>query len=62
LSPSPSATFATLAASSLKVLVIFDDWTTVDAGANATTQERFCFLADSTYALDSTHGARIFAA
>lgn len=62
LSPSPSATFATLAAASLKVLVIFDDWTTVDAGANAATQEKFCFLADLTYALDATHGARIFAA
>lgn len=63
LSPPPSATFATLAASSsLKVLVVFDTWTVIDAGGNAATQSVFAFLADSSGALDATHGARAFAA
>ena len=62
LSPSPSATFVSLAGTALKVLVIFDDWTTIEAGANATTQSVFAFLADASGALDATHGARIFAA
>ena len=46
LSPSPSAppaTFATLAASALKVMVIYDDWSVVSARAG---QAKYAFLAD----------------
>lgn len=62
LSPSPSATFATLAASALKVMVLYDTWTTIAAGGNATTQEPYAYLADTVNLLDSTHPARTFAA
>ena len=62
LSPSPSAppaTFATLAASALKVMVIYDDWSVVSARAG---QAKYAFLADSSIALDGSTPARIFAA
>ena len=61
LSPSPSGTFAGLAASAVKVLVVYDTWTVLAAG-NRTEQERYCFLAQSDQTLDATHGARVFAA
>lgn len=62
LSPSPSATFATLAGSALKVMVIYDDWTTISAGGNAATQQPFAYLADANFQLDANHAARVFAA
>ncbi len=62
LTPSPSGTFAALAASALKVMVLYDDWTTISAGANAATQEKYAYLGDVTNALDATHPARVFAA
>jgi len=61
LSPSPSGTFAGLAASAVKVLVVYDTWTVLTAG-NRTEQERYCFLAQADQTLDATHGARVFAA
>lgn len=61
LNPAPSGTFAGLAASALKVLVVYDDWTVLTAG-NRTEQERYCFLAQADGTLDATHGARVFAA
>ena len=62
LSPAPSATFATLAASALKVMVVYDDWNVISAGANAAVQQPYAYLADATYTLDATHPARIYAA
>jgi len=56
LSPPPSATFGTLAASALKVMVIPDDWGTATA-----TQEEYAYLSGTTYRLDSTTRARIYA-
>lgn len=62
LSPSPSASFAALAASGpLKVMVIYDDWTTIVAG-NRTEQEKYCFMANTDGTLDATTDARIYAA
>lgn len=61
LSPAPSGTFAGLAASALKVLVVYDDWTVLTAG-NRTDQERYAFLAQADQTLDATHAARVFAA
>lgn len=62
LNPAPSGTFAALAASALKVVVRYQDWTAVIAGANAATQGKYAFLADTSYELDSTHPARVYAA
>ena len=62
LSPAPSFTFAARAASTLKVMVVYDDWDVIIAGANAVTQAPYAYLADATDALDSTHAARVFAA
>lgn len=61
LSPAPSATFSGLAASALRVSVVYDTWTVLAAGSR-TLQERYAFLGDATGALDSSHVARIFAA
>lgn len=61
LSPAPSATFAGLAASALKVSVVFDTWTVLTAGSR-TLQERYAFLGDATGQLDASHVARVFAA
>ena len=61
LSPAPSATFATLAASSLKVSVVFDKWTVLTAGSR-TLQERYAFLGQADQTLDASHAARTFAA
>ena len=61
LSPAPSATFATLAASALKVMVVYDDWGVITAGARA-TQQRYAYLALADATLDATHAARVFAA
>ena len=61
LSPAPSATFATLAASSLKVLLTYDSWTVLTLGSR-TRQQRYAFQADDAGALDSSTGARIYAA
>ena len=61
LSPAPSATFAGLAASALKVMVVYDDWDVVVAGGR-TTQQRFAYLALADATLDADHAARVFAA
>ena len=61
LSPAPSATFATLAASALKVAVVFDSWTVLTAGSRD-QQERYAFLGKADQTLDATHVARVFAA
>jgi hypothetical protein len=61
LSPAPSATFSTLAASALKVAVVFDSWTVLTAGSRD-QQERYCFLGKADQTLDATHVARVFAA
>jgi hypothetical protein len=61
LSPAPSGTFAGLAASALKVSVVYDRWTVLTAGSRA-LQERYCFLGQADGTLDSTHAARTFAA
>jgi len=61
LSPAPSGTFAGLAASALKVSVVYDKWTVLTAGGR-TLQERYCFLGQADQTLDSTHAARTFAA
>lgn len=61
LSPSPSATFATLAASALKVLVTYDAWTVITVGAR-TRQQRYAFQAADDGTLDASTGARIYAA
>jgi len=61
LSPAPSATFAGLAASALKVMVVYDDWGVVVAGGR-TTQQRFAYLALADATLDADHAARVFAA
>jgi len=61
LSPAPSGTFATLAAAAVKVMVVYDDWSTIVTGAR-TRQMRYAYLAKSDLTLDATHGARVFAA
>ena len=57
VTPSPNATFVGLAATRLAVMVIAEDWT----GASA-NQQRFAYLADTSYRLDSTTSARVYAA
>ena len=61
LDPAPSATFATLAGSALKVLLTYDSWTTITLGSRA-LQQRYAYQADDAGALDSSTGARIYAA
>ena len=57
VTPNPNATFVGLAATRLAVMVIAEDWT----GASA-NQQRFAYLADTSYRLDSTTSARVYAA
>lgn len=57
VTPNPNATFVALAAVRLAVMVIAEDWT----GATA-SQQRYAYLADTSYRLDTTTAARIYAA
>ena len=62
LNPAPSAGFIALAASALKVMVVYDDWDVITAGANAAIQQPYAYLADAANLLDATHPARTYAA
>lgn len=61
LNPAPSGTFATLAASALKVVVEYDDFGTVVSSGNI-AQRAYAFLGGADATLDSNNPARIFAA
>ena len=57
LSPSPSATFATLAASAVKVALVYDDYAT-----STTSQREYAYLADNAWAIVAGVRARVFGA
>lgn len=57
LSPSPNATFSSLAGTPLTVLVIADDWASATAN-----QKRFAYLAGAGYLLNATDPAKVYAA
>lgn len=60
LNPAPNATFVTLSASALKVMLIYDDWSVVVARPG---QTQYAYLADASYTLDGgSTAARVFAA
>lgn len=60
LNPAPNATFVTLSASALKVMLIYDDWSVVVLRPD---QTQYAYLADASYTLDgSSTPARVFAA
>ena len=57
LSPAPNATFGTLAADAVKVMVVPDDW----GSSIVAAQEEYAYLADATYRLDASTRARSYA-
>lgn len=57
LNPAPSATFATLAASAIKVALVFDDYAT-----STTTQREYAYLADHSWVIVAGVRARVFGA
>lgn len=57
LSPAPNATFVTLSASALKVMIVPDDWGTSITAA----QQEYAYLAAATYRLDASTRARTYA-
>jgi hypothetical protein len=56
VTPNPSATWVSLAAGAVRVMLIADDWSTATA-----TQQRYAYLAPASYRLDSTTRARVYA-
>lgn len=57
LSPAPNATFGTLAADAVKVMIVPDDW----GSAIVAAQEEYAYLSDTTYRLDASTRARTYA-
>lgn len=57
LNPAPNATFGTLAADAVKVMVVPDDW----GSSIVAAQEEYAYLADATYRLDASTRARSYA-
>lgn len=56
VTPNPNATFVTLATTRLGVLVIADDWSAATA-----SQQEYGYVADTSYRLDTSTAARVYA-
>lgn len=56
VTPNPNATFVALATTRLAVMVIADDWS-----AATTAQKEYAYIADTSYRLDGSTQARVYA-